>query len=150
MPETFDWLKPSPLWDAGAADMRQQDFFRPALHEFRADTFMDDFLASAAAPTPKRFRNSLAKLAAGRATLKLFQPVHGCFYLTSASLCCRVPGFPDREVLPGAGESVFFVLRKKANGGELAWDASEANRGWQPLGGKPVLDTEERLPLFQA
>ncbi len=149
MPETFDWLKPSPLWEAGAADMRRQDFFRPALHEFRADTFMDDFLAAAAAPTPKRFRDSLAKLPQGRPTLKLFQPVHGCFYITSASLCCRVPGFPDREVLPGTGESVFFVLRKKVNGSELAWNASETNRGWQVLNGKPVLDTEERLPLFQ-
>lgn len=151
MSETFDWLKPSPLWQAGAADMRRQEFFRPALHEFRADTFMDDFLASAAAPTPNAFRASLAKPSAGRTTLKLFQPVHGCFYLTSASLCCRVPGFPDREVRAGEGESVFFVLRKKVNGVEHAWNVSDAKRGWQPITGQPgvIVKDEERLPLFQ-
>lgn len=151
MAETFDWLKPSPLWQAGAADMLRQEFFRPALHEFRADTFMEDFLASAAAPTPKAFRASLAKTPAGRTTLKMFQPVHGCFYLTTASLCCRVPGFPDREVRAGEGESVFFVLRKKVNGVEHAWNVSETKRGWQPLAGSPavIAKDEERLPLFQ-
>jgi hypothetical protein len=151
MAETFDWLKPSPLWQAGAADMLRAEFFRPALHEFRADTFMEDFLASAAAPTPKAFRESLAKTPAGRTTLKLFQPVHGCFYLTSASLCCRVPGFPDREVRAGEGESVFFVLRKKVNGAEHAWNVSETKRGWQPITGSPAViqKDEERLPLFQ-
>ena len=29
--------------------------------------------------------------------MKLFLPVHGRFYLVSASLCCRLPGFPDKR-----------------------------------------------------
>lgn len=152
MAETFDWLKPSLLWQRGGADMLRRDFFRPALHEFTTDKFMEDFLASAGSPAPKPFRDTLAKAPAGRTTLKLFQPVHGNFYLTSASLCCHIPGFPDREVKPGEGESVFFVLRKKIDGVEYAWNASETNRGWQSLGAKPreIPAEEERLPLFQA
>lgn len=152
MAETFDWLKPSLLWEPGATDMLRRDFFRPALHEFTTDKFMEDFLASAGNPAPKPFGDTLAKAAAGRTTLKLFQPVHGNFYLTSASLCCHIPGFPDREVKAGEGESVFFVLRKKMGGVEYAWNGGETNRGWQSLGAKPreISAEEERLPLFQA
>ncbi len=152
MAETFDWLKPSLLWKPGAADMLRRDFFRPALHEFTTDKFMEDFLAAAGSPAPKPFKDTLAKAPAGRAMLKLFQPVHGNFYLTSASLCCHIPGFPDREVRPGEGESVFFVLRKKVSGVEYAWNGGETNRGWHSLGAKPreIPAEEERLPLFQA
>lgn len=152
MGETFDWLKPSMLWERGGADMLQREFFRPALHEFRTDKFMEDFLAVTSSPAAKPFRDTLAARAAGRSTLKLFQPVHGNFYLTSASLCCHIPGFPDREVKTGEGESVFFVLRKKVNGVEFAWNASETKRGWQSLGANPqaIPADEERLPLFQA
>ncbi|HEX8556843.1 MAG TPA: hypothetical protein VF668_02010 [Pyrinomonadaceae bacterium] len=150
MAETFDWVEPSPLWLQGGAGMNRRGFFRPALHEFTTDKFMEDFLASAAAASPKSFRDSLARPAAGRDALKFFQPVHGNFYLTSASLCCRVAGFPDREVRPGEGESVFFVLRRRVGGVEFAWDASEAGRGWMSVA-KPetIPDGEERLPLFQ-
>ncbi|MCA1614976.1 MAG: hypothetical protein LC795_15255 [Acidobacteria bacterium] len=152
MAETFDWLKPSLLWQPGATDMLRRGFFRPALHEFTTDKFMEDFLAAAASAAPKPLSDTLARAPAGRSTLKFFQPVHGNFYLTSASLCCHVPGFPDREVLAGEGESVFFVLRKKIEGVEYAWDAGETNRGWHSLGADPrvVPEGEERLPLFQA
>jgi hypothetical protein len=152
MAETFDWLKPSILWQRGGADMLRRDFFRPALHEFTTDKFMEDFLAAATATAPKPFRDTLAAPADGRTQLKLFQPVHGNFYLTSASLCCHVPGFPDREVKPGDGESVFFVLRRRSGGVEYAWNASETRRGWQSLGANPqvIPADEERLPLFQA
>jgi hypothetical protein len=152
MAETFDWLKPSPLWQRGAADMVRRDFFRPALHEFTTDKFMDEFLASTAAPTPKPFRDSLAVPAKGLTMLKLFQPVHGNFYLTSASLCCHIPGFPDHEVKLGDGERVFFVLRKKVSNVEYAWNTSETKHGWQSLGTTPEIipKDEERLPLFQA
>jgi hypothetical protein len=152
MAETFDWLKPSILWQRGATDMLRRDFFRPTLHEFTTDKFMDDFLASASAPTPKPFRDSLAVPANGLTGLKLFQPVHGNFYLTSASLCCHIPGFPDRGVQLGDGEKVFFVLRKQVNQVEYAWNTSETKHGWQSLGAAPetIPKEEERLPLFQA
>jgi hypothetical protein len=151
MAETFDWVKPSLLWQPGSADMLQQDFFRPTLLEFTTDKFMDDFLAAASAPRPAAFVQTVAKPSKAGANLKLFQPVHGNFYLTSASLCCRIPGFPDREVQLADGENVFFVLRRKVNGMEYAWRTSEAGKGWQPVGVQPekILTNEERLPLFQ-
>ncbi|HST50373.1 MAG TPA: hypothetical protein VLJ61_00080 [Pyrinomonadaceae bacterium] len=160
MAETFDWLKPSILWQRDGADMLQKDFFRPTLHGFKSDKFMDEFLANASAPGPKQFRSSLARVSQfdpfprpskTSVPLKLFQPVHGCFYLASASLCCRIPGFPDREVNLGEGESVFFVLRKKVGGVEYEWKTKEAGKGWGALNGKAssVSKDEERLPLFQ-
>lgn len=150
MAETFDWVKPSILWQQGGAGMSRRGFFRPALHEFTTDKFMEDFLAAAASATGGAFRSSLARPPAGLDHLKFFQPVHGNFYLTSASLCCRVAGFPDREVRPGEGESVFFVLRKRVGPAEYSWDASEAKLGWRPVA-RPdaVADGEERLPLFR-
>lgn len=158
MGETFDWVKPSILWRADGADMIRREFFRPVLHGFKTDKFMDEFLASASAPGPALFRDSLARpaqfeprptAAQQSAPLKLFQPVHGCFYLTSATLCCRIPGFPDREVKTGDGESVFFVLRKKLNGVEYAWTAGEAGKSWKALNGHAaaIAEGEERLPL---
>ncbi|HVG34276.1 MAG TPA: hypothetical protein VM911_14495 [Pyrinomonadaceae bacterium] len=151
MAETFDWLKPSILWQPGSTDMLRQEFFRPTLLEFGTDAFMEDFLAAAAAPRADAFGNAVERIARQGAKLKLFQPAHGRFYLTSASLCCRLPGFPDREVLLGEGENIFFVLRKKVDGVEYAWNVNEANKGWQSLGTQldRVLPNEERLPLFQ-
>jgi hypothetical protein len=150
MAETFDWVKPSILWQQAGAGMNRRGFFRPALHEFATDKFMEEFMSAAAAEGPSAFRASLARPAAGRDVLKFFQPVHGNFYLTSASLCCRVPGFPDREVKLGDGESVFFVLRKRVGHAEYAWDTSEANHGWQRVEDPETIpDDEERLPLAQ-
>jgi hypothetical protein len=152
MTETFDWLTPSLLWQPGGLDFQQPDFFnifRPQLLEFHSDTFMEDFLAAAASPSPDAFRATLAERPEPSQALKLFQPVHGCFYLVCGSLCCRQPGFPDREVLTAEGESTFFVLRKLVNGAEYAWVAKGAQKGWQPLNGqaKRILPGEERHPL---
>jgi hypothetical protein len=151
MAETFDWVKPSILWQPASADMLREDFFRPELLEFATDKFMEDFLSAAAASRPDAFTQSVARPLRPNQTLKLFQPVHGRFYLTSASLCCRLPGFPDREVQLGEGESVFFLLRKKVAGVEYAWNKSEDTKGWQSLASRngAVLPNEERLPLFQ-
>jgi hypothetical protein len=148
MAETFDWIKPSLLWQPAARDMLQPDFLRPALLEFRSDDFVKDFLALAAAKRPDGLRQAIAKPLRAGAPLKFFQPAHGSFYLTCASLCCRLPGFPDREVQKGEGENTFFVLRKKVNGGEYGWVPGDTNSGWRPVNGKPILDNEERLPLF--
>lgn len=151
MAETFDWLKPSLLWESNGADMRRQDFFRPALLEYGTDKFMEEFFDAVAAPRTARFRSTLARPARQGASLKLFQPAHGRFYLTSASLCCRIPGFPDREVQSGEGESVFFVLRKKVGNVEYAWSGDETQKGWQAVvaAGASVPAKEERFPLFQ-
>jgi hypothetical protein len=44
--------------------------------------------------------------------LKLYQPAHQRFYLASASLVCRLAGFPERAVTAGGAEQVAMVLRR--------------------------------------
>jgi hypothetical protein len=152
MPEVFDWLKPASLWQPGGLDFRQPDFFRPRLLAFHSDTFMEEFLAAASRPQADALQNLLATPPQPGQPLKLFQPVHGSFYLVCGSLCCRLPGFPDREVRTADGETVFFVLRKLVNGTEYAWVANGAQKGWQPLNGssRSVFTGEERHPLLTA
>jgi hypothetical protein len=149
MAEAFDWVKPSLLWRADAQDFRAPDFFQPRLLEFRSDNFMDDFLSAAGAEDSTALQ-SLALTRPAGATVKLFQPIHGRYYLVCGSLCCRLTGFPDREVKRADSESVFFVLRKKIDGVEHGWVVREDQKGWRQVGERPVLDDEERLPMFPA
>ena len=150
MPETFNWVKPSPLWRSDGRDMLRRDFFRPPLLEFSGDDFMDQFFAAVAAPRPAAFK--LALTDAHDPNLKLFQPAHGRYYLTCASLCCRLPGFPDRDVRRGDGESVFFLLRKKVGNIEYAWVANATgDKSWQPaMPRNEWQQGEDRLPLMPA
>jgi hypothetical protein len=151
MPETFDWIKPSLLWQPASQDMLRPDFFHPVLLEFRSDDFVKDFLALASAQGPQGLQSTIAGPSKPGQPLKLFQPAHGNFYLTCASLCCRLPGFPDRDVQKGDGENTFFVLRKKVNGVEYAWNLLNGDRGWKPLDiSNQILKNEERLPLSPA
>ncbi|MET0398122.1 MAG: hypothetical protein ABW277_15080 [Longimicrobiaceae bacterium] len=160
------WLSPSPLWDdlAGGAAFR-----RPAVLRFASDTFMQDFQA-ALATEPHRVRGYVARYetwrrpaaglpprgtlpAAGAEKLKLYQPVHGRFYLVSASLACRVPGLPEHTVDLAAGETVAFYLRRLTTGaggvpGELAWVKAGDAQGWTRAGSAAPLADEERLPMF--
>jgi hypothetical protein len=152
MPEVFDWLKPAPLWQPNGLDFRQPDFFRPRLLAFHSDTFMEEFLAAASLSYAKALQDLLAASPQPGQPLKLFQPMHGSFYLVCGSLCCRLPGFPDREVRTADGETVFFVLRKLVNGAEYAWVANGSQKGWRLLNGssRSVLTGEERHPLLTA
>jgi hypothetical protein len=43
--------------------------------------------------------------------LKLYQPVHGRFYLVATCLVCRMLGLPDRRIDAGAQERATFVMR---------------------------------------
>ena len=150
MAQAFDWLKPSLLWRADVLDFRQPDFFQPQLFRFDSDEFMEQFLAAVAAPGPDALEKALA-VAPDTQPLKLFQPIHGSFYLAAGSLCCREPGFPDRMLDAANGENVFFVLRKLIGGEEYAWVPEGERKGWNYLNGqaRTVLDGEDRLPLFR-
>ena len=44
--------------------------------------------------------------------LKLYQPSHQRFYLTTACLVCRIPGLPDRALDPARDDRVTFVVRR--------------------------------------
>lgn len=86
------------------------------------------------------------------AQLKLYQPIHGFFYLVAASLVCHVPGLPDRVVDATRSEKIGFVLRRlTSDNGELAWVTDAAGgKSWQPLAGdgSSMMDGEEILPMF--
>ncbi len=147
MNEAIDWVRPVPLWQSDGRAFT--DFFAPTLLEFASDTFMDDFLAAAGAPHGGRLRE-LALERPSDGVLKLFQPVHGRFYLVCSSLCCRVPGFPDRVVRRADDERVSFVLRRLVNGVEYAWAGVDTGRRWRPVGdARALLADEERLPMSE-
>lgn len=168
MAHEHDWLAPSPFWSSTGYE--QVEFYRPALFELRSDDFMEEFMAAAAKPSATQLEAQRLAPAAGKPS-KLFQPAHGCFYLAAASLCCREPGFPDRQLRRADGERAAFVLRKLVGGKEYGWvpdgaaaaeppktlaDLVEAAAnekapsGWQPLNGRSrgLLKGEERLPVF--
>src|SRR5438093_13725029 len=71
--------------------------------------------------------------------LKLFQAVHGHFYLVAATLVCRLTGLPEHDVNTATSERVSFVLRRlDAERGEAEWawvdDADGQNgKGWKLL-----------------
>ena len=92
MAETFDWLKPSLLWQADGLDFRQPDFFRPHLLGFHSDTFMEDFLAAAAAPRPTAFQRALA------APQRVCQP-RLCHTAPSRFACCTLE--PSSGIMGG-------------------------------------------------
>jgi hypothetical protein len=101
--------------------------------------------------------------------LKLYQPVHGMFYLATASLTCRLPGLPDHRVKVEQGDKVSMVLRRlQANANspnanlsvfdpgtcdEYAWIGKGSSGVWAKVDPSTGLITipsgEERLPTFR-
>lgn len=173
----IEWLTAQPLWNralqGGPAAPGADRFRRPALLRLADDDFMETVRKRLEAAPP-----DLASLVARPETwrepaagwldpgdpqparpLKLYQPAHGRFYLVAASLVCRTPGFPDRKIDAGAGETAAFVLRRlvpATPGGtvdpavpprfrEHGWVPGQ---GWRPAPEADVLAGEERLPLF--
>jgi len=149
MSEAIDWLRPSPVWNLEQAPLT--GLFQPALLRFRGDDFMEEFLASLEGPEAALASRLDAALVAPDSSrpLKLFLPVHGHFYLVCCSLCCRLPGFPDRRVRLARGEQVFFVLRRLVGEREYAWVGPEESRRWEavPGSGRELAPEEERLPM---
>jgi hypothetical protein len=166
------WVTPTPLWPEAIDERRNPDdddrlaaMSAPEILRFASDDFMDDLdRVLAVRPEDLRLQRALPQSfrspIAGEQTtpppevLKLYQPAHGDFYLVAASLVCRLPGLPDREVDTGAAENVAFVLRRFDEGSEWAWvDDPHALRGhsWRRMGkrtGRQVARTEELHPLF--
>lgn len=150
MSQHYEWLKPHPLWQDDGDDYRQPAFFQPHLFRYDSDAFVDEFMAAAQEADAGALVGHVAQPLEPGATLKLFQPIHGSFYLVSGSLCCVEPGFPQRVVSLADGESTFFVLRKLIGGVEHGWIAANGGpAGWQAVGsaGREILEHEERLPL---
>jgi hypothetical protein len=157
---SIEWVRPAALWTGAPAELRSPAFGVPFLAELASDEFVPAFLDLMAGRTGSPA--TLADLAPQPTPggLKLFQPLHGRYYLVTASLVCRQPGLPEREVRRKEGERVCFVLRRRrADGSEEGWVDSGPNRGWRPLREpgrdgveRPVAirSDEERLPLHPA
>lgn len=161
------WLKPAPLWGTQRVEQLQQ----PWLIEIASDNFLPEFLSAMAtkassnavpssAPPPvapsKYLENHEAKAANANEPVKLFQPLHGRFYLVTASLVCRQLGLPDRTVDRKQGERTSFVLRrlvakKDASGKDVQEEQAWVEGvGWMPVAkfaARTLLDKEEQFPL---
>jgi len=160
----LEWFTPAPLWKAvtgSSSAMR-----RPAILGFKSDAFMED-LFRLLETNPEGLADVLARPekggeppTGGRAEapvdpgeLRLYQPVHGRFYLVAASLVCRRMGLPDHRADLAGGEQPGFVLRRvDAAGDEYALVGREGGlRVWQKLGSDArsrVAEGEEMLPAF--
>jgi hypothetical protein len=164
------WLAPSPLWDDLVGT--PADFRAPALLRFAGDDFIEQFQA-VLDKDPRTLRRFVARPetwrepAAGLDTppstqhpLRLYQPVHGRFYLATATLACRVPGLPEHTVDVADGEVVAFVLRRltvdvhpqtgaETETGEWAWVKREdGSEGWVSAAGEAMAADEELHPMF--
>jgi hypothetical protein len=135
------------------------------LLRFASDSFMDDLqqvleTQPGALPALRAAKESFRAKPLGKddtwaspepPVLKLYQPIHGHFYLVTAALVCRVPGFPDHEVQPAQQEKVSFVLRRlkqDSEGGELAWSTDPVNgKGWVDASSDALAPYEELHPL---
>jgi hypothetical protein len=152
--ETFDWLKPSPLWSADGSDIRNGDLFRPRLLRFDTDRFVDAFLAvvkQSAMSAGTALGALVLKVPQDGTPLRLYQPAHGVFHLVCASLCCRQAGFPDRTFQRAKGDRVVFVIRKLAqDGSEWGWTGPSGQKTWAPISqpASSVAPDEDRLPLM--
>jgi hypothetical protein len=177
------WVGPAPLWPtngtATTATMR-----RPAILAFKSDQFVQELTDAVAAESlaahvaawessrvppagmprlgPKPYAPTPPQMATKppQRQLKLFQPIHGRFYMVVASFVCQVPGLPDHTLKIANQERTYFVLRRLDTDGktEMAWVPDPAfpgdptKRTWKALGdqsGRPRLAVDEELnPLF--
>ena len=159
MRHPVEWVTASPAWE-GTPQAPSAD---PMLLRFASDSFMQDLqqlldkepgaLPALRAPKESFRARPLGKDASwtspAPSVLKLYQPIHGHFYLVSAALVCRVPGFPDHEVHAAQKETVGFVIRRlRHGGGELAWTTSPVHgKRWIDADAAKLTDYEEVHPL---
>ena len=172
----LQWVTPSPMWkDAGADPGTMR---KPALLSFASDHFVDELKEivaqdpvalpiaaweSARLPPAGTLDPANWKPARGNRALKLFQPIHGRFYMVAASLVCRQVGLPDHALRVANQERTYFVLRRigtdaQGNPREMGWvpdpsaPTDRTRRVWKALPDqtqRPSLDPDEELmPLF--
>lgn len=162
---SIEWVKPGPLWASP-----KNGFNKPQLLKLSGDQFLPEFLqamqgqlpsATPAAYLADPTRAFLAPEDSDEKGLRLYHPAHGRYYLVTASLVCRQLGLPDRTVALQDGESISFVVRRRApaavNGNgqsaaEQGWVDEGPQRGWRDLvdgRGLPVAvrPDEERFRL---
>lgn len=144
MTETIRWVGPAVLWSAPG-----EVFDRPRLVQSSSDNFLPEFLDQIAGKLPGRSPADLTQPERTDNRVKLFQPLHGRFYLVTGSLVCNRIGLPDRTVTRQAGQQTTFVLRRLhgAAGQEQGWVNEGASRGWHDARPDALVDGEEQHPL---
>ncbi|HEX5749542.1 MAG TPA: hypothetical protein VFZ09_25155 [Archangium sp.] len=147
------WLNPATLWDATVQDDPVKRG-APLLLRFVSERFMDD-LGSRLKALPAPDLSALVARPENSEALKLYQPVHGRYYLVMARLVSSPD--VDTDYLPDSGldEQVGFVLRRlRADGGEEAWVSpprDDVEPSWLevPGGGAEALAPDEvPTPVF--
>ena len=163
------WVTASPLWssalDVADEACRHKAMQKPALLRFERDSFMDD-VAQLLARDPSQLKAHVADPVTYRlpapgepappkpTELKLYQAVHGHFYLVAATLVCRLPGLPEHDVNVAAKEEVRFVLRRLDADGKREWawvvdPDAKGGKSWKLVENPTRLEeSEELLPLF--
>jgi hypothetical protein len=141
------WKEPALNWNGTVPEDGRANIL-----EIRSDQFIPDFLQAMGSKEPAAFFNKhrIDDNVGPGGSLKLYQALHGCFYLVTASLVCRQLGLPDKTVNRSAGESVFYVIRRRTAAGEEAWIPLDKGGFWQPLTAEKALTLapgEERLPM---
>ena len=176
MAETITWIAPSFLWEEALKDITKRERLdQPAIFRFDNDSFMEE-LADRLEKAPSSMKDLAArhetwiKKSSGWLTesesdkevsiLKLYQPTHGYFYIASAMLICRIPGFPDRKIDISNEEKASFVIRRLVpSNNTIAVDINNKEtyieyammaegKGWRKASASSAASDEERLPLF--
>jgi hypothetical protein len=178
MKHVIQWQTASPLWEEALKDKsNNMRFKQPALLRFASDDFMED-LEKTLSKDPLPLKDFVAHyetrenegsgwmsedMLSKSKSLKLYQPVHGRFYLVTASLVCRLPGLPDKALDIANKEKVSFVMRRlvlRSNKVafvpeapdtyfEYGWFVNQNGIGWRKVDNPlKVEPDEERLPMF--
>src|SRR5436305_954482 len=97
---TTQWVKPAPLWPFTDINYQQ-----PWLAESKSDRFIPDFLDLMAGNVPAQTPADLRQWQPAPTTgeIKLYQPMHGRYYLVTGSLVCAQLGLPDHTVARQSG-----------------------------------------------
>lgn len=133
----------------------------PAVLRFGTDDFMTELTDALTSPTgldglqaaPETWRTSAPPAfptptpsSDSSTDTKLYQPVHGRFYLVAAHLVCRRVGEPDRRL--DQSESIGFVVRRLVADHEYAWIAEPGGGRWTFVSdGFELEPGEELLPM---
>lgn len=141
---SVEWVEPVLTW---ANQAKLSGLRTPRVLEIRSDDFMEEFLQAMAGDAPHTYVATHLARPTNNA-IKLYQPLHGCYYLVMASLVCRQVGLPDRDVRRNQGEKTGFVVRRQVGNVEEGWVNVGERRGWQALDPATGLTAgEEILPL---
>lgn len=142
-----EWRSPALVWNGNVSSVG-----RPRILEIRNDEFIPVFLRAMAKADPGSFfeEHQLSEGATAAQPLKLYQPLHGCYYLVTASLVCRQLGLPDKAIARSDGETVSFVIRRIQENSEQAWVVDDDGGHWKDLSSNEVLalaEDEEQFPM---